>query len=623
MDSPKSTGVETSSTKSFAPLLFDERRPHQRDLNVRFRFAKFRQRLWDKRQWKHASVSLLRDARSFHWFAAFAWLFTLGWTVSLGLLLFYLGSDYLQWNTAACQPDGNFDVTKRSFSRWSGSGFFQITLAWGRFSFADAKAIDVAWDVVFGRGGQALLAWISWRAFADYTATSMQVKPVTYDTFYAIFLQDQPGIYSTLHLIRDFTRSGGLQSRVTMVVMIFVSIFVLLFPTLGGAMSGYSANNDAYVKGYEGTLIPLDEFTIVGYIIHDAWRINMTGDLLLTYPLLTNLATETFYYREPSLGCIEDDPNRTDYWLSKSYREMSAGERCSMHRNVSDYAQKYGFYGLEDKESTWMGQTLPAPTLNISASWLPRSDFTYGWNWTDPRTGQRPFASFSRAAYAAGNETYRIEYLKANGSCQPMSDPDFSADSARESYEWGFSFLQLYILVILLLVWTLCIAFVWLKARMTMRMRRRRDVPRGYKGVLELAGAIRKELQECNPDDLSHDQLYEEIKKRLRGGRIELEKADSPEPWCFWRGGWAYCKDEKWWVVAILVMIPPFAGLASVDNSFGWWLLVPIISAMLAMTVARSRESRFVLLLAGSVLGTVVFLGGWYGTRQNTRYRWY
>ncbi|KAK6220077.1 hypothetical protein QIS74_05579 [Colletotrichum tabaci] len=574
MDSPKSTGVETSSTKSFAPLLFDERRPHQRDLNVRFRFAKFRQRLWDKRQWKHASVSLLRDARSFHWLAALAWLFALGWVVSLGLLLFYLGSDYLQWNTAACQPDGNFDVTKRSFSRWSGSGFFQITLAWGRFSFADAKAIDVAWDVVFGRGGQALLAWISWRAFADYTATSMQVKPVTYDTFYAIFLQDQPGIYSTLHLIRDFTRSGGLQSRVTMVVMIFVAIFVLLFPTLGGAMSGYSANNDAYVKGYEGTLIPLDEFTIVGYIIHDAWRINMTGDLLLTYPLLTN-------------------------------------------------AQKYGFYGLEDKESTWMGQTLPAPTLNISASWLPRSDFTFGWNWTDPRTGQRPFASFSRAAYAAGNETYGMEYLKANGSCQPMSDPDFSADSARESYEWGFSFLQLYILVVLLLVWTLCIASVWLKARMTMRMRRRHDVPRGYKGVLELAGAIRKELQECNPDDLSHDQLHEEIKKRLRGGRIELEKADSPEPWGLWRGAWAYCKDEKWWVVAITVMIPPFAGLASVDSSFGWWLLVPIISTMLAMTVARSRESRLVLLLAGSVLGTVVFLGAWYGTRQNTRYWWY
>lgn len=147
-----------------------------------------------------------------------------------------------------------------------------------------------------------MLAWISWRAFADYTATSMQVKPVTYDTFYAMFLQDQPGIYSTIHLVRDFTRSGGLQSRVTMVVMIFVAIFVLLFPTLGGAMSGYSANNDAYVKGYEGTLIPLDEFTTVGYIIHDAWRINMTGDLMLTYPLLTSECRSLMGHKQWRMG---------------------------------------------------------------------------------------------------------------------------------------------------------------------------------------------------------------------------------------------------------------------------------------------------------------------------------
>ncbi|KAJ0160288.1 hypothetical protein CTA2_8224 [Colletotrichum tanaceti] len=581
----KSTGVETSSTKSSAPLLFDERRrPHERDPNVRFRLAKFRQRLWDKRQWKNACFSVGRDVRSFRWFAAFAWLFASAWTVSLGLLLFYLGSNSLQWNTAACQPDGTFDVSKRSYSRWSGSGFFQITLGWGRFSFADAKAIDVAWDVVFGRGGQALLAWISWRAFADYTATSMQVKPATYDTFYAIFLQDQPGIYSTLRLARDFTRRRGLQSRVTMVVVILVAIFVLLFPTLGGAMSGYSANNDAYVKGYGGTLIPLDEFTIVGYVIHDAWRINMTGDFLLTYPNLKNV-------------------------------------------------QEYGFYGLQDKESTWMGQALPAPTLNISASWLPRSDSTYGWNWTDPRTGERPFASFYRAAYAAGNETYGLGYLKANGSCQPMSDPAFSADSqsARESYEWGFSFLQLYILVSLLLAWTLCVASVWLKARMTMRARGRRDVPRGYKGVLELAGAMRKELRdhECDPDGLSHDELHEEIKKRLGGGSIELDKADSPEPWGVWRAAWAYCRDEAWWVVAVLVMIPPCAGLSSVDSSFGWWLLVPVTSTMLAMAVGRSKESRIILLLAGSTLGTVVFLGAWYGTRtrqsrsSSRYYNWY
>ncbi|KZL67867.1 hypothetical protein CI238_12980 [Colletotrichum incanum] len=614
MDSSKLMEPETPSTRSFAPLLVEERRPLEKSLNVRFKFAKFRQRLWDKREWEKASSAALRDAKDTHWFATLACLLALGWIAALIFLLYYLGATSLRGESDACQPDGSFDVFKSDYTLWSASGFFQITFAWGRFSFADAKAIDVAWDVVFGRGGQALLAWISWRAFADYTTISMQVSPVTYDTFQAIFLQDQPGIYSTFYLIRDFAHSHGLQSRVMMVIMVFVAIFILLFPTLGSAMTGYSANNDAYVRGYEGMLIPFEEFDVAGYVIHDAWRINMTGDLLLTYPRMQYPTKETAYFStSASSGCIENDLERSGYWFN-SGTAMPVEEGCSMHRNVSDYVRNYGFYGLEDKESIWMGQTLPAPVLNISASWLPQSDALYGWNWTDPRTGLQPFKDVSRAAYAAANDTYSLDYVKANGSCQPMSDPAFSADSVRESYEWGFSYLQLYILIVLLLVWTLCLAYMWLKARLTMRMRQRYDVPRGYKGVVELSNTIRKELQESNPDDLSHDQLYEEVKKRLRGGRIELEKADSPGTYDLLRGAWTYCKDEKWWVIAILGMIGPCAALSWIDDSFGWWMLVPIISTTLAMLVGRSKGSRFVLIIAGSSLGTIIFLGVWYGS---------
>ncbi|KAK2060620.1 hypothetical protein LY76DRAFT_568660 [Colletotrichum caudatum] len=556
---------EAPSTRSFAPLLVSEGRPRRKSLSASFKLSKIQQRMWDKRQWKKAAIAAVRDVRTIHWTATLTSTLALGWIAALAYLLYYIGTGSIGWGYGACQPDGSFDVFQSEYNLWSVSGFFQITLAWGRFSFADAKAIDVAWDVVFGRGGQALLASISWRVFADYTTISMQARPVTYQTFQTIFLQDQPGVYSTFYLARDFVRSRGLQSRAMMVIMVFVAVFVLLFPTLGSAMTGYSANNDAYIKGYDDTLIPFSDFKVAGYVIHDGQRINMTGEVVLTYPY--------------EMGDV----------------------------------QKYGFYGLEDKESVWMGQSLPAPVLNISAFWLFPSAAVYGWNWTDPRTGQQPFVDGSRVAYAAGNITYPVSYLKAYGSCQPMNDPGLSADSVRESYEWGFSYLQLYMMIGLLMVWTLCLVYMWTKARLTMRMRRRYDVPKDYKGVLELSDAIRKQLQESGPDDLSHDQLRDEIRKRLGGGRIELERADAPETYVFWRGAREYCKDERWWLVAMLGMLGPCAGLASIDNSFGWWLLVPILSAALAMLVGRSIESRCVLFLVGASLGTITFLGAWYG----------
>lgn len=281
--------------------------------------------------------------------------------------------------------------------------------------------------------------------------------------------------------------------------------------------------------------------------------------------------------------------------------------------DVSDY----GFYGLEDKESTWMNQTLPAPVLNISAFRMADRLDLYGWNWTDPRTNTKPFGDDADFAFAASNGTYFMPYIKSNGSCQPMSDPESGADSVRETYQWGFSFLQLYVTILLLLLWSIGLAYMWMKARLIMRTRGCYDVPRGFKGVLELAKAIRKELQEQNdPDDLSYDQLAKEIHKRLKGGNIELENVDSSATHSIWQDFLAWCKDEKWWAGAIVVMLGPCIGLALQANSFGWWLMVPILAVTIALVVGRSNRSRVILTLINFIVGTIVFIGAWYGTKS-------
>ena len=49
--------------------------------------------------------------------------------------------------TQICDSSGNFRLQPGN-SFWSPSRAFEITLSFGRFSFANAKFIDVAWDIV-------------------------------------------------------------------------------------------------------------------------------------------------------------------------------------------------------------------------------------------------------------------------------------------------------------------------------------------------------------------------------------------------------------------------------------------------------------------------------------------
>jgi hypothetical protein len=50
--------------------------------------------------------------------------------------------------SGACTPDGDFTLHPDRYSYWSSSSFFQITFGSGPLTFAEAKAIDIIWDVV-------------------------------------------------------------------------------------------------------------------------------------------------------------------------------------------------------------------------------------------------------------------------------------------------------------------------------------------------------------------------------------------------------------------------------------------------------------------------------------------
>ncbi|KAK5133571.1 hypothetical protein LTR08_007610 [Meristemomyces frigidus] len=163
-----------------------------------------------------------------------------------------------------CMSNGQFTLPYTA-SIWDAAHFWTITLAFvgtGRdvceiqprdgsyarsctgYSFDQVKIIDLAWDVVLGRGGQALLAWSAYRLFRQVIAVLMERGEVGYDVF--AFVAFNSGTLSSLvALLRHAVGWGALpQSRRALgayAAMAAVTVYIIAMPTLFSAMTGYTS----------------------------------------------------------------------------------------------------------------------------------------------------------------------------------------------------------------------------------------------------------------------------------------------------------------------------------------------------------------------------------------------
>jgi hypothetical protein len=110
----------------------------------------------------------------------------------------------------------------------------------------------------------------------------MEVVPIKYKTFSIIFLQNEPSVTSLYHIIRDFLFARDRISKTAMTFIVTSMTFVIAFPTLASAMTGYNGINKAYVPDEYGNFIPFSDFVEVLYVIQDGWRVNFTGE----YPII-------------------------------------------------------------------------------------------------------------------------------------------------------------------------------------------------------------------------------------------------------------------------------------------------------------------------------------------------
>ncbi|KAF2121945.1 hypothetical protein BDV96DRAFT_562683 [Lophiotrema nucula] len=541
--------------------------------------------------WPDAWRDLCRDFKNLRWRRGLSWYGVGIWYIGLLMILGVICTVTLSDPYNACQPDDSFQLKPQTFSFWGSSGFFQVTLATGDLTFTQAKVIDVIWDVVAGRGGQALLALISWRIFSQYVAICMETSPVTFKTFRTMFLQEGPSVYSLYTTIRDFCVRLRLRSKTAMVFIITTMIFILAFPTMTSAMTAYSGNVQAFIPDDANNLVQFKGFERVLYIIHDGVRINQTDDFIVIDPE-REIRGNYYAAKDPVLAA--DETYCTNYqWLHLW--------SCNFVNNITQYAQVYGYGGtIQNTTSLFMNFTLPSPTLNITV-------FADG-----PRKQGGPINKYTEdISWKWQNQIYNQTYITQKGSCQTI-----------QTYKWGFSYLQLFIMIVLLELWTTGILCMWVISHIALRTRSDSGAnKRGEtKAIFELADAMGAQLQtsdyKTDPRFELEHELRQRIRKDLKGGKISY-----PPPvlldseFGFRKTIWAWVKKERWWFGFFWLWAAMASSMWVINFPFAMWCAGPAGGAFFALTIGTTWRSRTFIILVCSVLSMVlsVSLGFYFG----------
>ncbi|KAI0889345.1 uncharacterized protein GGS22DRAFT_153679 [Annulohypoxylon maeteangense] len=435
------------------------------------------------------------------WIRRCCWVASILWTVSILGLFAFLGlygalSYRFESEDSACRSDDTFNPIISEYNAWAMSGFFKINLGFGNLTFTEAKVVDIFWDIIIGRGLQASMAFMSWHVFTIYVTTLMEFTPVTYAVFFTVFLQNEPTLYSTFSIVRAFISQRRLRSRIAMVFMIWSMSFLMVWPTIVGAMTGYTTVIEALVLDYKGHYIPFKEFQPIAYVIHDGWRVNLTANYIVSLYGSGKTAE-----KEPIVNFLHNS-----FCGACVFGTISdSGVDCSIQEEASNYVSKYGFFGLNHTASTFGRIEIPSPVLNISAFYInPVGEFY----------GSSQFGNLSNAAFVYSNQTYPLTYVIENGSCQPTVN----------RLKWGFSFIQVFFALLFLTVWTIGTSILWHEARSNLCLLSQAVVPKGWRPILILAENMKKEMGRAGLDacSLTGQELEDEIKTRLKGGSVTL-----------------------------------------------------------------------------------------------------
>ena len=114
----------------------------------------------------------------------------------------------------------------------------------------------------------------------------METSQVPYHTF-AAFAFELGTICGVLMLVRDYVSNRGLRAKFMILWVLIASSYIIAFPTLLSAMTGYTSVLKPYVEDKNQNLVPWGKYTPITWIIEDGERIPGLGSRTLVTQFVT------------------------------------------------------------------------------------------------------------------------------------------------------------------------------------------------------------------------------------------------------------------------------------------------------------------------------------------------
>lgn len=349
----------------------------------------------------------------------------------VGLLAAYAPRLSTYLGSLACLPNGNF-ILPGTADIWNPDYFFTVSITWGQnhqWSYTHVKIIDVVWDVVVGRGGQILLVYISYHVFNQSLSQIMQSRPVSYQTYGAVAFQT-----GSVNSMWQYVRAVGSQrfrpsARGFCVfgTMALTTLYVVSMPTLYSAMTGYAA--------LAAPSIELgDNCPVLGNCsIHPCGGPGSPANGLSGNGFNAGwgycLDPMRFYYGPPYLIATNDpeDPVRQYYDKYKADYEAAASDPRCLGNSTRATCPPLAKSSVLTQDGVKI-KDLGPPLLNIQL--------------------------FPADTWLCGDLIVHTSDL--------LADDATGICTAGSQYQWGFSFLLLFLVCILQFIWAAAMYALWI-----------------------------------------------------------------------------------------------------------------------------------------------------------------
>lgn len=327
---------------------------------------------------------------------------------------------------------------------------FVLDVTFGQFTFARVKTIDVAWDILVGRGVQMIFWAISYRVFSDALLRLIERHPASFKTFRSISLEG-PGLGSSWILLKQLFRNRSMRTWFLFFYLLLASFYVMSIPPLLGAMTGYDGTSIAWVSiGDADNIIPYSQIE-QSVAVYGTW--NQTFDEPVCEQKTSEIQDWPYHRQDLQMYCNCRLPNGTILpfadWQYKYNSYLWIGAKDKTPYDLDDCKIRYeGQNGTF--QSTWGQDSLYPPAKD----WGRFScNDSFPVTLANGRTYSIYDLNFTTAGFCFQNKSYNYMDLMGSTRCLP--------DTAHPSYQWGFSSAMMGVIFIINLVWCLTMWIVW------------------------------------------------------------------------------------------------------------------------------------------------------------------